>query len=102
MTTLAIEHIIATPGICGGKPRIAGKGVTVQHIAALYNLEWTVDALVAEFDLTPGQVHAALSYYFDHRSEMDQAIQDSQAFADQVTTPLEEVINRLKKRQTKP
>lgn len=28
------------------------------------------------FDLTRGQVHAALSYYFDHQQQIDQEIED--------------------------
>jgi len=101
MTTLTIEHIARTPGICGGKPRIAGKGIAVQYIAALYNADWTVDSIAEEFDLTPGQIHAALSYYFDHKDEIDQAIRDDQVYIEQVATSLEEVINQMKARKDK-
>jgi uncharacterized protein (DUF433 family) len=80
-TVLAIEHIVSDPAKHGGKPRIADTGLTVQYIAELYNVDWSVDDLVENFDLTPGQVYAALSYYFDHRSEIDQAIQTDRARA---------------------
>jgi len=78
MITLAIEHIVSDPGKRGGKPYIAGKGITVQHIAALHNLGWTVPDLAAEFELTAGQVYAALSYYADHQEEIDRAIRDAE------------------------
>ena len=45
MVTLTIAHIVSDPAKHGGKPYIAGKGVTVQHIAALSNLGWTVQDL---------------------------------------------------------
>ena len=32
MASNSIEHIEITPGICGGKPRIAGHRITVQNI----------------------------------------------------------------------
>jgi len=78
MITLAIEHIVSDPGKRGRKPYIAGKGITVQHIAALHNLGWTVPDLAAEFELTAGQVYAALSYYADHQEEIDRAIRDAE------------------------
>lgn len=74
-TVLPIEHIVSDPAKHGSKPRIAGTGLTVQYTAELHNLDWTVNDLVEHFNLTPGQVYAALSYYFDHRAEIDQAIQ---------------------------
>ena len=78
MITLAIEHIVTDPSKRGGKPYIAGKGITVQHIAALYNLGWTVLDLTTKFELTAGQVYAALSYYADHQEEIDRAIRDAE------------------------
>jgi uncharacterized protein (DUF433 family) len=81
MNVLAIEHIVSDPARDSGKPRVVGTGLTVQYIAELHSLNWSVDDLVENFDLTPGQVYAALSYYFDHRSEIDQAIQEGRARA---------------------
>jgi len=78
MITLAIEHIVSDPSKRGGKPYIAGKGITVQHIAAMHNLGWTVQDLTEEFELTAGQVYAALSYYADHQEEIDRAIRDAE------------------------
>ena len=81
MNVLAIEHIVSDPTEDGGKPRIAGTGLTVQYIAELHNLDWSVQDLVENFDLTPGQVYAALSYYSDHRAEIDRAISEGRAKA---------------------
>jgi uncharacterized protein (DUF433 family) len=77
------EHIEITPGIAGGKPRIAGHRITVQNIAIWHErLGKSVDEIVAEYDLTPADVHAALAYYFDHRAEMDRSIAEGEAFAE--------------------
>jgi uncharacterized protein (DUF433 family) len=80
-TVLAIEHIVQTPGICGGKPRIAGRRVKVSEIV-LWHRESHLSAekIAAQFELTLAEVYAALSYYFDHAQEIDQQIQDERAF----------------------
>jgi uncharacterized protein (DUF433 family) len=74
MTNLPIGLIVSTPGICGGKPRIVGYRITIQNIAVLYNAGWNVNTIAEELGITPGQVFAALSYYSDHKDEIDEAI----------------------------
>jgi len=69
------SHIEATPGVAGGKPRIAGHRITVQDIVLWHErLGLSADEICAEYDLELADVYAALSYYFDHRSEIDQSI----------------------------
>ena len=75
MVVLAIEHIVSTPGICGGKPHITGTRMRVQDVAIYHRAGMGVGEMVEQFDLTPGQVHAALSYYHDHREEIETLIQ---------------------------
>jgi uncharacterized protein (DUF433 family) len=99
MVMLTIEHIVSDPAKHGGKPYIAGKGMTVQHIAALSNLGWTVQDLTEEFELTAGQVYAALSYYADHKDEMDRAIRDAMAKGQGIGTSLEEWQRRIEARK---
>ena len=77
MITLAIEHIVCASGKHSGKPYIAGTGMTVQHVAALHNCGWTVQDLIEEFEVTAGQVYAALSYYADHQEEIDRALHEA-------------------------
>jgi uncharacterized protein (DUF433 family) len=77
------EHIEITPGIAGGKPRIAGHRVTVQNIVIWHErLGWGVDEIAAEYDLTLADIYAALTYYFDHQTEIDKSIEDDEAFAE--------------------
>ena len=99
MTVLPIEHIVSTPGTSGGQPRIAGSRVRVQDIA-VYNIAgWTPITIADELDLTLSQVYAALSYYLDHKDEIDQAIQDANALVAQ-TSSLATLIEELKVRKT--
>jgi uncharacterized protein (DUF433 family) len=74
MSTLTdIGTLIAqTPGICGGRPRIAGTGVSVRRIAGWYKLGLTPEEIAAEIPhLTLAHVHSALTYYHANRDEMD-------------------------------
>jgi uncharacterized protein (DUF433 family) len=76
MTSRTLDsHIEATPGVMGGKPRIAGRRITVEDIAVWHvRMGQSVQEIASEYDLTPGDVHAALAYYFDHRAEIDEAM----------------------------
>ena len=77
------EHIEITPGIAGGKPRIAGHRITVQHIAIWHErLGKSADEIATDYDLTLADVYAALAYYFDHRAEIDRSIDEANAFAE--------------------
>ena len=84
MTTKTMDaHIEITPGIAGGKPRIAGRRITVQDIAVWHEVMGkTADEIAAEHDLSNSDVYAALAYYFDHRSELDEAMKESEVFVE--------------------
>lgn len=76
-------HIESTPGIAGGKPRIAGHRITVQNIVIWHDrLGKSPDEIAVEYDLPLAGVYAALAYYFDHREEVDARIRDDEAFAE--------------------
>lgn len=60
------------PGIRGGRPKIAGTGLTVNRIAGWYKLGMTPEEIALEYPhLTLAQVHAALAYYHANREEID-------------------------------
>jgi len=72
------SHIEITPGILGGKPRIAGHRISVQHIVVWHErMGKCADEIAAEYDLTLADVYAALAYYFDRREEMDRAMREA-------------------------
>ena len=84
MRRSTVGHIEATPGVCGGKPRIAGSRIRVQDIVALH--EWhgmTPDEIVAGYPhISLADVHAAPAYYHDHRAEIEQHVRDDERFVE--------------------
>jgi uncharacterized protein (DUF433 family) len=77
------QHIEMSPDVAGGKPRIAGRRITVQNVVVWHErMGRTPDEIAAEYDLTLADVYAALAYYFDHREEIDQSIAESEAFVE--------------------
>jgi uncharacterized protein (DUF433 family) len=69
-------HIVRRPGTLGGQPVIEGTRIGVRHIAALHNMGEAVDGILAAYpDITAAQVHDAISYYLDHKAEIDDLIE---------------------------
>lgn len=76
------QHIETTPGISGGRPRIAGHRITVENIVLWHERAgMTADEIATDYGLALADVYAALAYYFDHRNEIDQSIDDGERFA---------------------
>ncbi|HEX6985904.1 MAG TPA: DUF433 domain-containing protein [Planctomycetaceae bacterium] len=84
MPNVVAEHIAVTPGVCGGRPRIAGTRIRVQDVAVLHErLGKTADEIVAAYpSLGLADVHAALAYYFDHRDDVRRMIAEDEAAAE--------------------
>src|SRR5271154_4176979 len=60
------------PDIRGGRPCIAGTGVSVRRIAQWHNLGLIPEEIVRKFGhLSLAQVHAALAYYHANQAELD-------------------------------
>jgi uncharacterized protein (DUF433 family) len=79
------QMIEITPGVSGGKPRIAGHRITVQNIAIWHErLGRSADEIAAEYDLSLTEIYAALAYYFSHREEIDRSISESDNFVEQM------------------
>ena len=77
------DHIEITEGISGGKPRISGHRITVQNIVIWHEmLGRSADEIATEYNLTLANVYAALAYYYDHRTEIDKTIQETEAFVE--------------------
>ncbi len=75
------QHIEITLGISSGKPRVAGHRITVENIVVWHErIGKSADEIATEYDLTLADVYAALAYYFDHRTEIDQALEERKAF----------------------
>lgn len=97
------EHIEVTPGVAGGKPRIAGHRILVQDVMIWHErMGKGADEIATEYDLTLADVYAALAYYFDHRGEIDESIRAEEAFVEmlreQTTSKLKEKMAARKPR----
>ncbi len=72
-------RIVRRADISSGEPIIQGTRISVRYIIERIQAEQSVkDILAALPHLTAAQVYNALSYYYDHQSEIDQLIQESQ------------------------
>ncbi|MEM7115985.1 MAG: DUF433 domain-containing protein [Chloroflexota bacterium] len=78
----AIEtHIVATEDVLGGKPRIVGRRITVADIVVWHeHMGRGINEIAADYDLSLGDIHAALAYYFDNREAIDAALQAEETF----------------------
>ncbi len=71
-------HIVRVPGVIGGEPVIAGTRVGVAFIARLTRAGEEPSEIIAAYPhLSPAAVYDAISYYLDHREEIDALIDDS-------------------------
>ena len=83
MEAVRYQHIEITPGVRGGEPRLAGTRITVADVAMMHlRLGHSLDEIAGRYDLPLAAVHAAMSYYYDHRSEIDQRIEQDEAFVE--------------------
>jgi len=73
--------IARSPEIRGGRPRIAGTGVTVRQIVASHRLGLSVEE-IADYigHISVGRVHAALAYYHANHEEIDADLAEEDAF----------------------
>jgi uncharacterized protein (DUF433 family) len=67
------EHIVRTQGTCWGKPRIAGTRIKVEQIVIWHEqMGMSADEIISKWShLKLADVYAALTYYHDHRDEID-------------------------------
>ena len=73
--------ITRSPDIRGGRPRIAGTGVTVRRIVGWYKLGLSPEEIGR---LTLAQVYAALAYYHANRDEIEQDMAQEDEAAEQL------------------
>lgn len=94
------EHIEIVPGASGPEARIAGHRIRVQDVVLWHEkLGMSPDEIVHDYPtLTLADIHAALTYYWDHRDEIERAIAEEDAFVSAFRSsnpgPLLEKLNR--------
>ena len=78
------SHIESTPGVCGGKPRIAGHRIRVQDIYVLHELKGlSPDEILRVYpDITLADVHASMAYFWDHSEEIKRQMKEDEEFVE--------------------
>jgi uncharacterized protein (DUF433 family) len=77
LPSLSYPHISTQPQVMSGRPCIAGTRVRVMDIVAARQAGVPEDKLLDYFSsrsLTRSELHAALTYYYDHQDEIDAAL----------------------------
>lgn len=90
MDIMTTQHIAISPEVVGGKPRIAGHRITVQNVVIWHErMGLSADEIASNYGLSLADVYAALTYYYDHRQEIDDAILADESY-------VAELRNRIK------
>jgi uncharacterized protein (DUF433 family) len=64
--------IVQTPGVCGGRPRLARTRITVQYVVTEIKAGVTPEEIVEDKPhLTLAGIYAALAYYYANKEKMD-------------------------------
>jgi len=72
--------IIRSPDTCGDRPRIAGTRVSVQRVAVWHKRGLTPEEIRDRFGhLNLAQIHAALTYYYANRDEIEEYLAAEEA-----------------------
>lgn len=80
MASTLDSHIEMTPGVRGGRPRITGRRISVDDVVIMHvYLGQAVEVIAADYELSLGDVYAALAYYYDNKEQIDQLIADDEA-----------------------
>ena len=75
--------ITRTPGVCGGRPRVTGTGVSVRRLVVWYKLGFAPEEIADRIGhLSLAQVHAALAYYHANRETLEADLAAEEAEAD--------------------
>ena len=77
--------IVRSDDIRGGRPRVAGTGVTVRRLVGWYKQGLTPEEIITEVPhLSLAQVYAALTYYHANREEIEADITTEAATAERL------------------
>lgn len=82
MTMHSINLIGVDPQVRNGQPCIAGTGVRVADvaIATIFHARLP-DEIASDYQVSLAQVYAALAYYYEHKTAIDEAIREQIARA---------------------
>lgn len=83
MQAVMDRHIELTPDVRGGRPRITGTRLTVADVVMLHlRLGKSLEEIAGKYQVTLGDAHAAMAYYYDHRDAVDADMAADEAYGD--------------------
>jgi len=83
MAVVLDGYIEIKPEVRGGKPCVAGTRIRVADVVLMHlRLGQSLEEIAGKYDLSLAALHAAMAYYYDHRTEIDRSIEEDEAFAE--------------------
>ena len=77
------------PELRGGRPIVAGTGVSVHRISGRYKLGLSPEEIAENYGhLSLAQVHAALAYYHANREEIEGYVRDEEREEDRLRSSI--------------
>jgi uncharacterized protein (DUF433 family) len=71
-------HIVMVEGVASGEPIISGTRIMVRTIVEQYQLGNSIETILWDYpQLSSAQIHDALSYYHDHKQDMDKLLNEA-------------------------
>lgn len=83
-------HIVRVEGMRGGEPIIEGSGISVWIIASFHKMGDTVETISRMYSHLPlASIYDALSYYYDHKDEIEKRLAENKYFHEHVDEEME-------------
>ena len=100
MAVVLDGYIEIKPEVRGGKPCVAGTRIRVADVVLMHlRLGQSLEEIAGKYDLSLAALHAAMAYYYDHRTEIDRSIEEDEAYAEafqrENPSPLREKLKTL-------
>jgi len=93
------------PRLCAenvGQKRLRGR-IAVQDVVIWhYELEQPVEQIAEDYNLTLGDVYAALAYYHDHKKEIDKSMKEGEKLVEQMKKKIPSKWYRLRPSKNTP
>jgi uncharacterized protein (DUF433 family) len=96
---MAIEVPISHIEVIDGKAYIKGRMLKVRMVAGMYiHAGATIEQVIEHYSLSAAEVHAALTYYYDHQAEYEAEDRALQPLIDQIKEDSEARKTQIKAR----
>jgi uncharacterized protein (DUF433 family) len=75
------KHIESNEGVRGGKPCLKGTRISVSDVVIWHlRMGQSLEEIAAHRDLSLAGLYAAIAYYYDHKAEIDDKIEEERIF----------------------